>query len=271
MNKIQNLPVVILAAGQGKRLRPYTDKIPKVLVTIQGKPLLEYVLSGLIQVGLRDFFIVTGFKATLVENWVRNIFLSTVYKIFINIIHPITDPLTFHFIRQNEINGTGGATLLVEKNLKIYESPAFLLTYGDLLVSKSVFLRLYNSYQQDKHHIYLVGNPTEDPSSGAAIYYEGDTIINFIEKPNSKAPKTDLNNSGIYIFDHFIFDLLKMTKPSIRGEIELTEPIIRALNGKLCDVKLIRINEDELWCDVGTIESLETKRTNDSWLSKLKI
>lgn len=267
--EMQKLPAVILAAGQGKRLRPYTDKIPKVLVMIHGKPLLDYVLSGLIQVGIRDFFIVTGYKATLVENWIQHDFLSAAYVIFGNKINPITDPLTFHFIRQKEINGTGGATLLVEKSLKDLGFSSFLLTYGDLLVSKSVFLRLYHTYQQDHNPFYLVGNPTEDPSAGAAIYYEGDTILNFIEKPNSKAPKTDLNNSGIYIFDQIIFGLLKESKPTIRGEIELTEPIIRIIKEKYFTVKLIKMHENELWCDVGTIESLDKMKKNVFWLSQL--
>ena len=256
MKKI--LPAVILTAGQGKRLKQHTEDLPKVLVKVHSKPLLEYVLMNLINVGVRQFFIVTGYKADLVENWIHTHFLSKEFE-----------SLNFEFIYQEKINGTGGATLLTEKLIKKKGFSAFFLTYGDLLVSQSVIKRLFDTYQKEDHDIFLVGNHTDDPSAGAAIYYEGNTIVNLIEKPRSTAPKTDLNNSGIYIFHNSIFEFLKKTTPSIRGEIELTDPIVRIIHENNQRIRLVKILEEEFWYDIGTVESLKKINNNFSWISKM--
>lgn len=257
MKKI-NIPAVILAAGQGKRLRQFTEEVPKVLVEVHGKPLLDYVLLNLIEVGVKQFFIVTGYKADLVEKWIHNRFSSKKFE-----------SLNFEFIYQEKINGTGGATLLTEQFIKKKGFNAFFLTYGDLLVSGSVIKRLFNIFQHEEHDIFLVGNPTDDPSAGAAIYYEGNTIVDLIEKPISTAPKTDLNNSGIYIFQNTIYDFLEKTKPSIRGEIELTDPIIKILHENNQKIRLIKILEDEFWYDVGTVDSLKKLNNDEFWNSKV--
>ena len=254
----KKIPAVILAAGQGKRLRPYTEKVPKVLVEVHGKPLLEYVLLNLIDVGVKQFFIVTGYKADLVENWIHKRFSPKEFE-----------SLNFEYIYQEKINGTGGATLLTEQFIKNKGFNAFFLTYGDLLVSGSVIKRLFNIFKQEEHDIYLVGNPTDDPSAGAAIYYEGNTIVDLIEKPTSSASKTDLNNSGIYIFQNTIFEFLKKTKPSIRGEIELTDPIIKILHENNQKIRLIKILEEEFWYDVGTVDSLKKINNDISWIPKM--
>ena len=72
----EEIPAIILAAGKGKRLRPYTEKNPKVLIEVQGKTLLEYNLLNLIEVGVKHFIIITGYKADIVENWIQKYILS---------------------------------------------------------------------------------------------------------------------------------------------------------------------------------------------------
>ena len=93
-------------------------------------------------------------------------------------------------------------------------------------MSWSVYERIVDTFQKNNLEWYLVGNPTEDASAGAAIYYHDYWIDNMIEKPPKTAPFTDLNNAGSYIFPPVIFELLENTPLSARGEIELTAPII---------------------------------------------
>ncbi|MHA1718487.1 MAG: sugar phosphate nucleotidyltransferase [Promethearchaeota archaeon] len=256
----EEIPAIILAAGKGKRLRPYTEKNPKVLIEVQGKTLLEYNLLNLIEVGVKHFIIITGYKADIVENWIQKYILSKKLE-----------SLNFKFIHQKNINGTGGAALLAEKYIKDMGFLAFFLIYGDLIVSGSVIKRLFYIYHREKpkYDIYLVGNHTVDPSAGAAIYYKDNTIINLIEKPKPTAPRTDLNNSGIYIFNTIIFDFLKNTNPSIRGEIELTEPIIRIIQKNNQKIRLIKIMKEEFWYDVGTVELLKKLNHDKSWNLKM--
>ncbi|MHA1820893.1 MAG: sugar phosphate nucleotidyltransferase [Promethearchaeota archaeon] len=271
--KPSEIAAVVLAAGKGKRLLPYTKHVPKPLVKVAGRPILEYVLLGLIKAGIRHFFIVVGYKAEMIEDWVQNSFCFDLYCKYEQELNTKIGPVAFSFIKQSEINGTGGAALLAENHIKLNGYDAFLLTYGDILVSYSVYKRLIEESLYDSADIYLVGNPTDDPSNGAAIYYEDSYVIDLIEKPGKDAPKTDLNNAGIYIFHSSFFDKLKQLKPSKRGELEITQPIsdlcAEARNKALKNVKLIKMNKDEFWCDIGRKDVLERLNKNKDWLKKL--
>ena len=268
------IPAVILAAGQGKRLKPYTENLPKPLVKVGGKPILEYVLTHLIDAGIRHFFIIIGYKSEKIEQWVEEEFVRDIYCTYEHQYGKKLGPLGFSYIHQEDINGTGGAALLAEEHVLDNGYSAFLLAYGDILVSTSVYKRIIQEYLHDiknntKKELYLVGNLTEDPSAGGALYYSQDRLTKFIEKPDKSAPKTDLNNAGIYIFNNDIFNRLKFTPRSVRGEIELTWPIIEMLEKENKFIKLIRMTESEFWCDVGTVKVLEDLNQNQQWKNLL--
>lgn len=268
----QQLPAIILAAGKGTRLRPYTDSIPKPLLEIGGHPILEYILTNLIKVGIRYFVIITGYKEEIIRNWIQNVFCVKVFKesdeLYCFQPNAGNECIGVSFIHQDTVNGTGGAALLAETHIKANGYKDFFLTYGDILVSKLAYQRLIETYLTEEADAYIVGNPTKDPSAGAAIYYNGNNVIDFIEKPDSNAPKTDLNNSGVYIFHKDIFERLRNTKPSIRGEIELTQPIIDMVH-EVRTVKLVKVKDDEFWCDVGTVDVYDQLNKDLSWKPKV--
>ena len=263
-----NIPAVILAAGRGNRLRPYTDDVPKPLLKVVGKPILEYVLVNLFKSGIRHFILITGYKAEMIEDWIQNEFLVKIYKDYKKELGCDVGSIAFSFIRQKDINGTGGAALLAERHVIENKYEDFLLTYGDILVEGKIYQRLVDKYLQNSHSLYLVGNHTDDPSSGAAIYYNDDLIVDFIEKPEKSAPKTDLNNAGIYIFKKTIFEKLHNTGLSARGEIELTAPVIQMVKNGL-PIGLVKMSDMEFWCDVGTTTVYEELNTQKDLADKL--
>src|SRR3954464_11057898 len=63
------MKAVILAAGKGTRMRELTNELPKPMLKVQGKPVLEHILEGLLTAGIREIFIVTGFRAEVIENY----------------------------------------------------------------------------------------------------------------------------------------------------------------------------------------------------------
>lgn len=268
----QQLPAIILVAGKGTRLRPYTESIPKPLLELGGHPILEYILTNLIKVGVRYFIFITGYKEDIIRDWIQNVFCVKVFKesddLFCFKPNATNECIGVSFIHQENVNGTGGAALLAETQIKENGYNDFFLTYGDILVSRSTYQRLIDMYSKEEADAYIVGNPTKDPSAGAAVYYDGNKVINFIEKPGLDAPKTDLNNSGVYIFHKDLFERLKNTKPSIRGEIELTQPIIDMVHeGR--NVKVVKVQDEEFWCDVGTVEIYEQLNKDLSWKPKV--
>jgi NDP-sugar pyrophosphorylase family protein len=249
------LKAVVLVAGKGNRLRPLTEKTPKPLLHAQGTPLLEYILDGLHQTGINEICLIVGYLEEQFRTWVKDVYLASSSRSDIKI----------DFITQTNINGTGGAVLLAKE--WVGESYV-LVTYGDILMSWSVYDRMVDLFRKNELSWLLVGNPTEDASAGAAIYYEDTYILDMIEKPPKTAPKTDLNNAGCYIFPSEIFHLLENTHLSPRGEIELTAPIIDRIHQKKPPY-LIKMRNDEFWCDVGTIPVLDKLNQDKSWLSSL--
>jgi len=112
---------VILAAGKGTRMRELTNELPKPMLRVQDKPILEHIVAGIVAAGVRDIFIVTGWRAEVVENhfgdgkkWNARI----------------------AFGRQLVQDGTGKAPELAKDF--IGDSP-FLLTYGDILVPPETY------------------------------------------------------------------------------------------------------------------------------------
>ena len=77
-------PIVILAGGLAKRIRPITDTIPKAMVSINGKPFIHWLIKYYINQGINDFHILLGYKGKLVENYVN---IQKTYNVNLSLIH----------------------------------------------------------------------------------------------------------------------------------------------------------------------------------------
>jgi NDP-sugar pyrophosphorylase family protein len=119
---------IILAAGKGTRMRELTNEVPKPMLKVHGKPILEHILEGLAAAGVREIFIVTGFKAEVIENY-----FGDGAKLNLRIAYG----------RQLVQDGTGKAPELAKDF--IGASP-FFLSYGDILVDPSTYQNMVHRY-----------------------------------------------------------------------------------------------------------------------------
>src|SRR3954470_2751956 len=117
------MKAVILAAGKGTRMRELTNELPKPMLKVQGKPILEHILSGLLGAGIRDVFIVTGFRADVIESYFGD---GSKWKARIG------------YGRQMVQDGTGKAP---ELSKEFIGASPFLLTYGDILIEPQTYER----------------------------------------------------------------------------------------------------------------------------------
>ncbi len=251
MNKIEK--ALILAAGKGTRLRPLTDTTPKPMLPIHGKPLLGYILDGLILAGVRDFYVVVGYLREQVEQYLAS---------------RTTAKIKFHPIYQENVNGTGGATLLAKG---IINAP-FVLTYADILVSHAAYKRLIAIARgAPGMSPALLANPVEDPSRGAAIYFKdnSDTVEKIIEKPPAGTSSTKWNNAGCYVLGPTIFPVIETTPLSPRGEVEITATLQLLLNSGE-QIKGCRLAPGEFWCDVGYPDIYHKLNASSAWLKRLQ-
>ena len=247
------MKAIILCAGQGKRLQPYTNKYQKVILELHGKPFLEYLLEGLKYAGFREFIFVVGYQKEQIISYFQN---GKNWNVSIE------------YLGQEKLDGTGGALLLCEDSIS---NSHFLLTWGDILVSYKIYKEVVEIHQKEKYSYLLVANYTEDPYLGAAIYSDGKICTNIIEKPLIGVSKTNLNNCGIFIFAKNIFSVLRALSPSERGEIEVPKALLKGIKEQNWKIRVVEMGENQFRIDLGVKQTYEQLRDDSSWLQILKI
>jgi NDP-sugar pyrophosphorylase family protein len=224
---------VVLAAGKGTRMGAITQELPKPLLAVQGKPLLERILERLAAAGVDEFLIVVGYRRELIEQHFRN------------------SPLRIEFRVQEAVNGTGAAAQLARG---FAGSESFLLTFADILCESVEYTRCCDilSEHGDAAAVLAV-KAVDDPWQGAAVYEDRGRICKIVEKPPKGSSTTSWNSAGLYAFRPVLFDYLDRIVPSVRNEYELTS----ALELMLEDGRDLRISPIAgEWRDVGRPEDL---------------
>ncbi|MFA5614319.1 MAG: bifunctional sugar-1-phosphate nucleotidylyltransferase/acetyltransferase [Methanoculleus sp.] len=211
---------VVLAAGEGKRMRPLTARRPKVMLPIANRPMMEHLVLAARDAGITDFVFVVGYF----ERAIRNHF-GDGSNFGVNIT----------YVTQRHQLGTGDA-LRATKGLV---DDRFLLLNGDMVLRRD-----------DIEQICRMGAPcmgiheTDHPQDYGVVTVASDHIVGLEEK--SERPKSTLINAGAYLFDPGIFDLLAGISISGRGEYELTDALASYIEeGTLTAYTL------SYWLDVG--------------------
>jgi NDP-sugar pyrophosphorylase family protein len=229
---------VILAAGKGTRMAQLTASRPKPMLELCGQPILEHILVALRGAGVREFVLITGYLAEVVENHFR-----TGESLGVQI----------RYLRQQVQNGTGAAFHLSKEF--VGQDP-FLAGYGDIITSIDNYPRLIQDFQKRPCNALVSLNWADDPYRGAAVYLDEDnSITNIVEKPPKGTSTTRWNNAGLFIFSPLIFEYTAKLQPSARGEYEITDAIRAMIKDKL-QVRGFKL--EGFWSDVGRPEDMET-------------
>jgi dTDP-glucose pyrophosphorylase len=221
------------------------------MIPIHGKPLLEYIVNGLIFAGLKKVILVVGYRKEQVIDYFQE---GNKWGIQIE------------YVEQDIINGTGGAVLLCEDLIKANH---FFLTWGDILVPYKIYKEILDIYKKENKDYLLVANYTEDPFRGGAIKTINNHLKEIVEKPQQGVSKSNLNNCGILIFAKEIFNILKILKPSERGEIELTDAIQYVIKERKWKFRVIKMARNQFRGDFGDKDVYEQLKTDSSWLKEL--
>jgi dTDP-glucose pyrophosphorylase len=197
---------VLLAAGRGTRMRELTNDLPKPMLHVRGKPVLQHIIEGMETAGVRDVLIVVGWRADIVREFFGN---GSRFGVRIS------------YVTQVVQDGTGK---VVELARDFCGSDAFLLSYGDILVDPSNYLALVGPAPDVEAIISVKEN--EDVSKGGAVFVnEKFEMIDLREKPQPGEPTSPWYNAGVYAFRPSIFEFISRLQRSPRGEFELTDAI----------------------------------------------
>ncbi|MBU2711515.1 UTP--glucose-1-phosphate uridylyltransferase GalU [Zooshikella harenae] len=232
------------AAGYGTRFLPATKSMPKEMMPIVNKPLIEYGVEEALEAGLNEICIVTGRgKRALADHFDINYELEhqikgTSKEETLKDIRHLIESCTFSYTRQREMKGLGHAILT---GRAIIGDEAFAVVLADDLCIHpddgvlSQMVRLYNQFRcsivaiqevpKDQTHKYGV-------IAGDIIREDLFRITNMVEKPKPESAPSNLAIIGRYILTPDIFEIIRNTPPGKNGEVQITDALLsQAKNG----------------------------------------
>lgn len=222
------MKALLLCAGVGSRLRPITNNIPKPLVPINGKPLLEYWLDNLSKEGINEFLINTHYLSDQIKNYIEN--------------SPYKNKVTITY--EKELLNTGGTLL---KNKSFFKNKPFLLIHADNLCFCN-FNEFLNSHKKRNSNTILTMMlfKTDDPSSCGIVELDKNKIVRkFYEK--IKNPPSNLANGAVYICEPIILEYLDNLN---KQNIDFSNDVIPNFLGKINTYYNKTYHRD-----IGTVES----------------
>ncbi|MGQ0683681.1 nucleotidyltransferase family protein [Bradyrhizobium sp.] len=227
---------LLLAAGIGSRLRPLTDRLPKCLVQVRGRPLLDYWLDLVLQAGIERVLINTHWLAPQVRAFVE----ASPWAARIDLVH------------EDSLLGTGGTVLA---NRDWFQNQPFLLAHADNLTDFDVasFVKAHEN-RPNGHALTMLAFRTDDPGScGILELDQHHTVLAFHEKVQN--PPGNLANGAVYIFEPEVVEGIASLKKPI---VDLSTEIIPKYLGRI-----LCVETDGYHRDIGNPESL--RRANSEF------
>jgi glucose-1-phosphate thymidylyltransferase len=196
------LKAVVLAAGEGTRLRPFTNSRPKVMIPVANRPILQHVLEGLVRAGIKDIVLVVGYKKERIMSYFGD---------------GKTIGANIQYVVQDRQLGTAHALHVAKRAV----NDDFLVVAGDNLID----LHTVQDLLKHKDGNAVVVTSSEMPSKYGVVRTEGELVTSIVEKPSSKI--SNIISTGMYRFTPNIFRLID--EGIAQGESTITDILQRNL------------------------------------------
>lgn len=224
---------VILAAGRGTRMRELTDDLPKPMIAVRGKPILQHIIEGMRGAGITDVLLVVGYREDVVRDFFGD---GAAFGVRVD------------YERQVVQDGTGR---VVELAKAFTADDPFLLSYGDILLDPRNYAVMVRPGGEEA---IVSVKRSDDVSKGGAVFVDDDFYLTDLrEKPKPGEPTSPWYNAGVYMFRPSIYEFTATLERSPRGEYELTDAI-RNLAHSGRRVRAFELQGD--WADVRDPEVL---------------
>ncbi len=187
-------------------MRELSAELPKPMIKVRGKPVLQHIIEGLLNAGIGDLLLVVGYRADAVREFFCD---GSRYNVAIQ------------YATQTVQDGTGR---VVDLARDFVGNRPFILAYGDILVDPANYKCVVDL--PDDIEAMLTVTRGEDVSKGGAVVVNDQMdVLDVREKPKPGEPTSPWYNAGLYAFRPSIFDFTAKLNPSPRGEYELTDAI----------------------------------------------
>ena len=236
------MKALLLAAGRGERLKPVTDSIPKCLVPIGGKPLLEYWLDLLSNTMINEFYINTFYFAEAVEKFVKE--------------SDYADRITL--IPEENLLGTGGT---LKRNAHLFLNDDFFLAHADNLCLTN-FKDFLGSHQKRPKNIamtMMTFKPSDPKSCGVVDLDEQNIVQNFYEKIES--PPTSIANGAVFVMSPEVAEYASNVEEDC---FEISLRIIPSFTGRI-----LAWHNNEYHLDIGTPMAYQQTQNENKRIQQL--
>ena len=233
--------VVVPIAGLGTRMLPATKAIPKEMLPIVNKPIIQIIVEEIIEAGFKEVIFITHSSKSAVENHfdesfeLESILEKRIKRGLLKEIKSISNlKIIIHSIRQGQAKGLGHAILCSKK---IVKDEPFGIVLPDMVLNKTTnnnnLARLKKDFDSTGVSQILLGKTTKkEISNYGVVKINKSQIEKIIEKPSAYMAPSNLFAVGRYIFNKNLFKYLSNLKESRAGELELTDAIQRYIEDK---------------------------------------
>ncbi|MDO5854909.1 bifunctional sugar-1-phosphate nucleotidylyltransferase/acetyltransferase [uncultured Methanobrevibacter sp.] len=240
------LKAIILSAGEGSRMRPLTLTKPKTMLPVAGKPIIQYNIESLRDNGINDILLIVRYKEEIVRNYFGD---GSDFGVNIS------------YKTQKDFLGTANAISYGED----FIDDSIIVLNGDIILDDEIIHEIIKKYNYLSPDTLMLLTEVEDPSAFGVVEIENGNIKNIVEKPKREEAPSNLVNAGIYIFNKDIFDKIRETEISERGEYEITDSVSLQIED---NKKVIGHKTSKDWIDVG--RPWELIEVNEELIGKLK-
>ncbi|OGS44074.1 MAG: glucose-1-phosphate thymidylyltransferase [Elusimicrobia bacterium RIFOXYD2_FULL_34_15] len=223
---------LVLSGGKGTRLRPITHTSAKQLVPVANKPILFYGLEAIAKSDIKEVGIVVGDTKNEIKSAVGD---GSKFGLKIT------------YIEQEAPLGLAHAVKISQDFLK---DDDFVMYLGDNLIKDGI-KTFVDKFREKKPNSQILLAKVPNPQQFGVAELKDGKVINLVEKP--KQPKSDLALVGVYMFDKNIFEAVNNIKPSLRGELEITDAIQYLVNKKYNVLPHVITG---WWKDTGKLEDM---------------
>lgn len=230
----EKIKALLLSGGYGTRLRPLTEKIPKCLIEINGKPILEHWLTKLEEIGCDACLINTHYLSEKVHKFIKERKKSR---------------MSIKEVYEKELYGTAGTLI---KNSDFFEDCNILMIHTDNMTNFDLRELILANKQRPKNCLLTMLTFTTDfpQSCGIVIKNDLQVLVNFLEK--TADPPSNIANGAVYIFDQEFLNILKIDIPNAK---DFSLEVIPKYLGRI-----FTYHTDKLLIDIGTIKNLHKAR-----------
>ena len=240
------LKAIILSAGEGSRMRPLTLTKPKTMLPVAGKPIIQYNIESLRDNGITDILLIVRYKEEIVRNYFGD---GSDFGVNIS------------YKTQKDFLGTANAISYGED----FIDDSIIVLNGDIILDDEIIHEIIKKYNYLSPDTLMLLTEVEDPSAFGVVEIENGNIKNIVEKPKREEAPSNLVNAGIYIFNKDIFDKIRETEISERGEYEITDSVSLQIED---NKTVIGHKTSKDWIDVG--RPWELIEVNKELIDKLK-